>query len=178
MIWLYNLTPQERGEVLDQGHLVGLRLELLYRTWGRVSADPVINMQIVAILEIHIIIQQRVETKYMHDTISWGQFSISLDHLLITNHVNVNLSTFRCGLSTFLRWMRAVCAWERNKLSGWKTARDKLFPQKMEKQENGRSVTNRRNYKGEGEVFLCDCKIMTSVKTFNNVGGTIMNWGR
>ena len=74
--------------------------------------------------------------------------------MYICNHCQT-ATTFQSALSTFLQWMRAVCACERNKLSGWKTACDKLFPQKMEKQENGRSVTNRRNYKGEGEVFFC-----------------------
>ena len=42
----------------------------------------------------------------------------------------------------------------------------------MEKQENGQSVTNCKNYKGEGEGFFVR-KVMASLKTFDCVGGTI-----
>ena len=82
-------------EVLDQGPREGLKPDLLYRTWGRLRRPcdkyalqicKYANMQIIAILEIQIIIQQRKLWRYVqrynHDIahLEGGEGDLNLDY--------------------------------------------------------------------------------------------------
>ena len=156
-------------------------------------------MQIVAILEIHIIIQQRIRSKDyikdVHDTISPCTQYTPIDPFIkiiifpliskcakkeeetmyICNYCQM-ITTFQSALSTFLQWMRAVCAWERNKLSGWKTARrDKLFRKRWKNKKMVGHLSQKPQRREEEMFFFC--KRMASelkhVKTSANFGGTI-----